>query len=131
MASMFARISSLAPLPEMRVRDAEVPRPPPRLLLNSSSAATPPPRRSESPATRRQQDVDHGLGSSDGTGSSSRTGSAALCSAAFLFEVVRKMLIPLVAPEQVLEVCAALGAVDGIGQLRRQLGRIRAGGRLT
>ena len=30
------------------------------------------------------------------------------------------MLVPLVAPEQVLEVCAALGAVDGIGHLRRQ-----------
>ena len=35
-------------------------------------------------------------------------------------QAIRNVPVPLVAPEQALEVCAALGAVDGVGQLRRQ-----------
>ena len=37
-----------------------------------------------------------------------------------MYEVVRNMPVPLVTPEHALEVCAALGTVDGVGHLRRQ-----------
>ena len=37
-----------------------------------------------------------------------------------MFEVVRYMPVPLVAPEHTLEVCSALGAVDWVWQLWRE-----------
>ena len=118
----------------MLVGDAEVPRPPPRLLaellkrrLLRRDARKPLPL-----AVNR--DVCHGLGlvrwdrffgldrfiGAVLGGFSHR--AALLKPGAYdgFFQAIRNMPVPLVTAEQALEVCAALGAVDGIWHLRRQ-----------
>ena len=102
----------------MVVGDAEVTRPAPRLLaellqrcvlsclyvLKALPLAV-------------DRDVYGGLGLTGGGGFFGRNSCDGAALGCVLFEVVRNMPVPLVAPEQALEVCAALGAVDWVWQL--------------
>ena len=108
-------------LAEMLVRDAEVSRPPPRLLaellkrriLRRRNA-----RKALPLAVNRN--VYHGLGLVGWHRFFGLDRFIGTVLGGVLFEVVCNMPVPLVTPEHALEVCAALGTVDGVGHLRRQ-----------
>ena len=105
----------------MLVRDAEIPRPPPRLLaelLKRRLLRRRDARKALPLAVNRN--VYHGLGLVRWDSFFGLDRSIGAVLGGVLFEAIRNVPVPLVAPEQALEVCAALGAVDGIGQLRRQ-----------
>ena len=106
---------------EMLVRDAEVPRPPPRLLAELLQRRILRRRNARKALPLAvDRDVYYGLSL---IGLNWFFGLDRFIGDVFggaLFEAIRNMPVPLVAQEQALEVCAALGAVDGIGHLRRQ-----------